>query len=323
MFKKFGLQIKSGLKFVRYPRHMFYRVLVVALLIGGVPQTAPVSAAPPDERVRREGELSVTLPRASICAGRSYDIVAKFATNEYIIGRDIQGEPTLSPFTSEPISGVVVKGWAGDESIAKINPPSAMTGWDVDIDHPGETTFVLQAKKAGQTTLNFRATWMEDTRGPVHAITVKNCDYKVSMTAFDILSIEGVTIWSSGVLNTKITGEEGQLNGTGAFNFDSGFTGPPCTISYSTFQNSTTITGQVNQNDQLVLNFQYQPGTVTSSVSCPDVPAGQGSQVVDLTLTGVNQATFPSSGGTRVFPFSVYGSTGTMMITVAPVEDGE
>jgi hypothetical protein len=333
MFRVIGLQIKSGLKSARQPRGILYIVLAFVLLIGSAPQTAPVSAAQGGwGQVQISYLIRVIKPKQPICVGRDYKVTVKITKfyERRAETNSAEAETDWSRSLAEPMDNRTVKGSVEDPSIGTLTPDVMYTGFPYGEGGPGEATFKFHANKAGTTLLIFQTDISGyNNNGPIdgrggESIKVVNCSYKVNMNAFDIVSGGGVTIWSSGILVTKITGDEGQLNGTGTFNFDSGFTGPPCSISYSSFQNSTTITGQVDQeNDKLVLNFQYQPGTVTSSVSCPDVPRGQGSQVVNLTDTGITQATFPASGGTKVFPFSIAGSVGTMTITVAPVPAGE
>lgn len=323
MFKNLHLQIKQFLLEKHLPhRRNLLLAMVLAFSLGSAGQTTPAQAAPAERRIRVEGEITVTLPPDPICAGRSYPITAKLANNEYTQ----EGfDDTPAPFTSEPISGIQIRASTGDGSIATIDPPQLWSGWAIDDDAPGEVTFHLHAVKAGETTLNFRATVNGDTRGPVKTIKVKNCDYKVTMNAFDVFSGGGITIWTFGNLDTKITGEGGELKGTGSFVFDSGFSGSDCSISYSQYQNQTTITGHVDDNNQLLLNFQYEPGGLTESASCPE-GGGSSSHSIDLTNTGVTSATFPATGGTKVVTFTYAGSDfppGTMIINVWPVSPGD
>ena len=169
-------------------------------------------------------------------------------------------------------------------------------------------------------TLKFTVT--KDGRKSSNSVTVevKDCSYTVNMHATDVFSGDGVVIWTAGDLQTQIKGEGGEMQGTGNFTFVSGFVGPPCSISYTEFSNATTITGNVDDNGQLTLGFQYEPGTINSSVSCPD-GGGSYSQAVDLTNTGIASLTLPASGGGRSIQFQYAGSDmppGTMTIFAQP-----
>jgi hypothetical protein len=271
--------------------------------------------------------MVVTLPPDPICVGRTYDVNVRISANQQYVGQD--GE--AHDLTSVGVSAKTVEAFSQDESIATISPSQLRTGWDVENDAPGEATFKLHAHKAGTTTLFFEtyireaeASQQEPYFGPKETIKVVNCKYKVQMSASDVYIGDGVIIWTAGNLDTEITGDGGEMKGSGSFAFDSGFVGPPCSISYSEYQNATTITGHLDDNDQLILGFQYQPGTITSQVSCPDAGGGSASQPIDLTNTGITSATFPANGGTRRLTFTYAGSDappGTMIIIVQPVSE--
>jgi len=270
--------------------------------------------------------MVVTMPPDPLCVGRDYPVKVRISANQQYLGQD--GEP--HDLTSEGVNGKRVEAFAQDESIATISPGQSFTGWDVDSDAPGEISFKLHANKAGTTTLFFEAyiqeaeaSHQEPYFGPKETIKVVSCKYEVTMNATDVYTGDGVTIWTAGNLNTEITGDGGEMQGSGSFAFDSGFVGPPCSISYSEYQNATTITGHLDDSDQLILDFQYQPGQITSQVSCPD-GGGSGSQTIDLTNTGIASVTFPATGGTRALTFTYAGSDfppGTMIIDVQPVSE--
>jgi len=270
--------------------------------------------------------MIVTLPPDPICVGRDYPVNVRISADQQYEGRDGQWHD----LTSVGVNGKYIEAFAQDESIATLSPGRLITGWGLDHDAPGEVAFKLHANKAGTTTLFFEAyipeaeaSRQEPYFGPKETIKVVNCEYKVTMSATDVYTGDGVTIWTAGNLDTKITGDGGEMQGSGSFAFDSGFVGPPCSISYSEYQNATTITGHLDDNDQLVLDFQYQPGQVTSQLSCPD-GGGSGSQEVDLTNTGIASVTFPATGGTRALTFTMAGSDfppGTMIIDVQPVPE--
>jgi hypothetical protein len=292
--------------------------------MGSADPAVPVRAAPGNETIIYR--MVVTLPPDPICVGRDYSVNVRISANQQYLGQD--GE--IHDLTSVGVNTKTIETFVQDESIATISPRSSITGWDTENDAPGEVTFKLHANKAGTTTLFFEsyireaaASHQEPYFGPKASIKVVNCKYKVMMSASDVYTGDGVTIWTAGNLDTEITGDGGEMKGSGSFAFDSGFVGPPCSISYSEYQNATTITGHLDDNDQLVLGFQYQPGTITSQVSCPD-GGGSASQPIDLTNTGITSATFPANGGTRRLTFTYAGSDfppGTMIIVVQPVSE--
>jgi hypothetical protein len=276
--------------------------------------------------------MKVTLPPDPICAGRQYDATVRISADQQYVGED--GE--LHDLTSVSMDARTVEAFAQDESIASMRPRSSITGWDVggtgfsiDVDAPGEATFNLHANKAGTTTLYFEAyipeavaAYQQPYFGPKASIKVVNCKYRVRMSAIDVYSSD-ITIWTNGNLDTEITGDGGEMKGSGSFTFGSGFVGPPCSITYSEYANPTTITGHFDKNDQLILDFRYQPGTITNHWSCPE-GSGSASQAIDLTNTGVTSASFPASGGTQAITFTYKGSDappGTMIINVQPVSE--
>ncbi len=305
-------------------RRALIMMLVLAFGLGSAGWAAPVRAAPSDALVIYR--MIVSLPPDPICVGRDYPVKVRISADQQYVGQD--GE--VHDLTSVGVSGKRVEAFAQDESIATLIPGQSITGWDVDNDGPGEVNFKLHANKAGTTVLFFEAyipeaeaSQQETYFGPKESIKVVNCEYEVTMNITDVAADGGVTIWTAGNLETKITGDSGELQGSGSFAFDSGFVGPPCSITYSEYQNATTITGHLNDNDQLVLDFQYQPGQVTSQVKCLEF-SGSGSQQIDLTNTGIASVTFPAAGGTRMLTFTMAGSDfppGTMIIDVKPVSE--
>ncbi len=305
-------------------RRALIMMLVLAFGLGSAGWEVPVRAAPSNELIIYR--MVVSLPPDPICVGHDYPVKVRISANQQYLGQD--GEP--HDLTSEGVNGKTIEAFAQDESIATLSPGQLITGWALDNDAPGEVTFNLHANKAGMTVLFFEAyireaaaSQQETYFGPKESIKVVNCEYKVTMNITDVATGDGVTVWTAGNLDTKITGDSGELQGTGSFAFDSGFVGPPCSISYSEYQNATTITGHLDDNDQLVLDFQYQPGELTSQFSCLEV-SGSASQEIDLTNTGIASVTFPATGGTRILTFTYAGSDfppGTMIIDVQPVSE--
>lgn len=295
--------------------------LVLTVVIGGVTPSAPAQAAPLRDETEATYEIAVAPPTEPICVGDEPVVTVRLIKNVRVKRRGVWGPPR------EEAPGIeTIKGRSTDRDVGTLTPPSMVTGWDLDGDSPGRVSFVFHAKKAGDTELRFHAVPGGKYISVNQPIKVVNCSYKVGMNVLDVYSGGGVTIWASGSLDLIIEGEGGEMTGTGDLEFVSGFVGPPCSITYSEFANATTITGQVNDNDQLTLEFDFQPGTVTSNISCPD-GSDSGSQEVDMTNTGITDATFPATGGTRSFRFTYAGSDmgpGTMIITVEPVseEDG-
>jgi hypothetical protein len=258
------------------------------------------------------------MPPEPICVGKTYPISVIT-----LVDKDISRPANkVLHVSAERSGGIHVVSASSDPSIGTLSPNGVWSGFDLDLE-PGEARFNFEAKKAGLTVLTFTGTYKGKKDQVLKSIKVVNCTYKVTMNATDISSGGGVTIWTSGNLDTKITGDNGDLKGTASFAFDSGFVGPPCSISYSEFQNPTTITGQLDANDQLVLGFEYEPGNLTEQASCPG-GGGTSTHTIDLTNTGIASATFPASGGTRTFRISYAGSDfppGTMIIDVQPVSE--
>jgi len=320
MFMNTPLQTGSATK-----RRVLSRTIILFLLfafcIGSAVPVISVQADEPAAAAAKEiltPIVEVQLPPGPICVrDEPYSILVTT-----FIDKDIPrtGNKVIH-VSKEPSGGISVKGTSSDRSVGTITPPAQISGFDLDLN-PGEAAFSFTALKAGSTVLTFKATFKRKVDQALKLIKVENCDYKVEMHASDIFTGSGVTIWTVGDLATTIKGENGELKGSGDFAFDSGFTGPPCSISYSQYDNPTTITGQVDNSGELVLNFQYQPGQITEDASCPG-GGGTFTQSIDLTNTGIASATFPASGGTRSIRFTYAGSDappGTMIITVEPSE---
>jgi hypothetical protein len=320
MFMKYSLLKATTSNHNKEYRRILFLALVLTLLNRSTSHN--VQAAPLAVETRTTFSITISELPQPLCVGRDYDVIVQLKRQT-----EVKRGQIWVPTTPALMNSVTVKGWARPADIGTVTPRSQMTGWDVESDAAGEATYYFHAAKAGTGDLYFYATPQTSTTtsfiSATEPIKVVNCKYTVIMNAVDVDSRDGVTIWTSGNLDTKITGDGGTLTGTGNFAFTSGFVGPPCSISYSEFSNSTTITGQVDDSDQLTLQFDYAPGTITSSVSCPE-GGGSGSQQIDLTNTGIVSATFPANGGSRSFRFTYAGSDmapGTMIIDVQPVED--
>lgn len=296
-------------------------LLILAFSFVSAGGAVPVHASPLIEtkaKVRITIYFQFTLPPEPVCVGKKYPVIATTMADYDFIKKDGKTEHQ----DAKPHSAILVEASSSNTVVGTISPSRIYSGFDVDAN-PAEAAFTFEAKKAGSTNLKFTATKGKKKFTDTIPIKVVDCEYKVTMNATDIDSRGGVTIWTIGHLDTKIKGEGGEMEGSGSFDFDSGFVGPPCSISYSEFQNATTVTGQITEDDQLKLNFAYQPGQITSKVSCPD-SGGSGSQTVDLTNTGIASATFPATGGTRMLRFTYAGSDmapGTMIINVQPVSE--
>lgn len=310
----------SNVQRIRLRRRVFGLTLLLALGVGIAGQTAPAHAAQFSGNSQVSHGISVTGLPQTVCAGQDYKITVKL-TKHVAFLRGSEWVPGRVP---TPMTAVNVEVFSTDTNVGTVDPPERLTGW-LAGNALGEAVFTFHAKEAGNTKLYFEALVEGEYIDAKESIKVVNCKYKVKMNALDVFNDGGVTIWTNGDLDTTITGDGGEMTGSAAFAFDSGFVGPPCSITYSEYQNPTTITGQVDDNDQLTLHFDYEPGTVTSSLSCPD-GGGSGSQEVDLTNTGIVSATFPAGGGTRVIIFTMAGSDmgpGTMIINVEPVPEDE
>jgi len=295
--------------------------LALALVLGSAGQVTPAVAAPAAIRVRMEGVLEAKIPPDPICAGQKYDIPARLANNEYVRDQDTVGEVSL--LTSEPISGINIRAWSGDESIASIQPPNPIAGWDVENDLPGETSFTMKALKAGYTTLNFRATYNGETKGPTHGITVKECSYRVTMSYSVQQSGPGYfSILFSDALDVLINREGEIYKGTDVLDSTRIASVAGCDFSASGYEHPTSFTGTPvasPHGDEIQLTIEYGPGTHTDYVSCPNGGGGgtEDPKPSDYLETSM---TFPTSGGTKSFPVNFAYWSGQMLITLTPVE---
>ena len=293
---------------------------ILAVCISSAGQTTPASAAGgsrPEAKSIITINLDIRLPKEPVCAGKTHYILV-LTTADVDIPRK---NGKVTHVSEDPQSGITVEVSVTNPDIGTVSPTKLVSGADF-LDNPGEATFGFDAHKAGTTIVAFKTKFGRKTSKPQEtSIRVVNCEYKVTMDATDIDSRSGITLWIAGHLDTKITGEGSEMQGNGSFAFDSGFVGPPCTISYTGFDNPTTITGHLTDDDQLMLDFKYQPGEITSQVTCPEVSGGS-THVVDMTNAGIASAIFPTSGGTRMIRFTYAGSDfapGTMIIDVQPV----
>ncbi len=298
-------------------------ILLMAILsLSSAGGTVPAYASPLTEtkaKVRITIYFKFTTPAEPICAGKQYLVTATTMADYDFIKKNGKTEHD----DAKPYS-ILVEASSSNTVVGTIAPPKVYSGFDLEATGPGEAGFFFKAKEAGSTDLKFTAKKGKKRFTDTIPINVVDCDHKVSMNVTDIDSREGVTIWTIGHLETKITGESDALEGTDALAFESGFSGPECSISYSEFENATTIKGHITEDDQLVLDFKYQPGQITSQVTCPD-GRGSFSQAIDFTNTGIASATFPNSGGTRMIRFTYAGSDfapGTLIINVEPVKAG-
>jgi hypothetical protein len=291
--------------------------LAVALTCGSPELNAQAAAGgvPKVVTERKLIFLDVILHRKTICPHNQVDIEVNARYDSDILlpkGKSLHVDDGI-------MDGLTIQAVSETPSVGTVEPPQQVTGLDVAAK-PGGAIFRFHATKVGETVLIFTATYHRSKFITLQPIKVENCGYSVDMHATDIDSGGGVTIWIVGNLETTIKGDGGEMSGSGAFAMTSGFIGPPCSISYSEVENATTITGNVDDNDQLVLNFMYEPGQLTESASCPG-GGGTSTHTIDLTNTGIASLTLPATGGTRSLRFTYAGSDfapGTMTIDVQP-----
>ena len=180
-----------------------------------------------------------------------------------------------------------------------LSPDSKDTGLSAGNSLPDLVVFSFHALKPGQTVLVVNGTSLGGTvAGDTLAVEVENCKYRVSMAVISVALAGDIKIWTTGNMATEI-GDDGAggYTGSGSFIFNSGFNGPVCSISYSLFEAPTTITGPGIENDELTLKFAFQPGSLTNTVKCPDVPTATGTHTIDLTNLHIPPTTFPAAGG--------------------------
>lgn len=310
------IRVSSAVARIKDLRSIFYAALILALGIVSLGVAPAARAAPAQSDVTYQFFLGVYPPLDPICVGHDYKVIVRpklggaFTTDE---GR--HGE-----LDTRFLSGIRVESSVSDSSIATLSPRYMISG-DPELENPGEATFSLHAVKAGTTSLIFEATIpagfgaVNGYVGPVTSIKVVNCAYRVNMLYQQSVSMPGGRFFAYGLMTTKIAGDGQEFKGSGTFNINSSLSAY-CKGSYSVLQVPTNITGKITADDQLELSFQYQPGSVRISVSCPGA-GGAGSGNPDASLA-IQSASLPARGGTRSYT-NPDGSS--MVVSVVPLSE--
>ena len=293
---------------------VFRSALAVAFFIASAGQTLSAQAAAPGgpaQGLVTTIYLDIRVPPAPICAGKSYTVsVITIADKDFVVGTKAKHQ------SAEPTGGVAVTPKSSDPGVATLSPDTAVvSGFDLDLE-PGEAAFTLDAKKAGVTVLTFSTKFQRKAGSDSKAITVVNCEYKVNMLYH--LDYQGVIIGDA-TMSSTISGDGGQLAGSGIMDLHTIVNGGDCDVTVTDFEGPTNITGQVSSDgEQLQLGFTYGSAPTTISATCPGA-SGSATENPDPTPYLVASADFPASGGTRTFGVA---NGATLTITAEPVEEG-
>jgi hypothetical protein len=310
--------------FTGNPAHVKLKSGIILMLISlaglaGLAPGAAVRAAPVRDQTYVIYEMWARQQTAHICVGVNSTIAAEVRQHTEV--EDASG--TILAELEHSAAGATITGSVRDGDIGTLGPSSVQTTIDVNYGGQGRADFSFHANKAGSTTLHFESIVGDRLIDTNLAITVENCRYEVTIVAFSVSVGGGVNIETVGLMRTQIAADNGQYQGSGSLNFNSSFSGPGCTINYSLFQVPTTITGPPVQNDELKLNFKFDPASLTSHVACDGGGSGTATHTIDLTHLNLPEAIFPVEGGTRAFKLNYAGSDAgdsTVIITVEPVE---
>ena len=294
---------------------------VILLLLGlaGIFPDATARAAQTQIPTIDSYELYVPgLDLVTICVGGDQSIPAEVRMKTRALGED--GNP-IGELDHHALAAVIT-GEVQPSDLGTLEPGSASTSTDADYGGSGMAHFTFHGDKAGSGVLVFKATSGGVQTSAAEPMTVENCKYQVTISAVSVYLGGDVNVWTGGLMQTEIALEDGQYKGSGSMKFKSGFSGPECTINYSTFQVPTTITGPEIQNDELTLSFKFDPASLTNTVKCPE-GGGSATHTIDLTNLGLPPAKFPAAGGVDTFNVNYAGSDAgdsTVIITVVPIK---
>ena len=167
--------------------------------------------------------------------------------------------------------------------------------------------FTYTAKENGKESLTFQ---FQGRNGqPLATQTIKfevqDCEVNVSMIydgTFDVGG--GITVRYAGIMD-KVrveADEDSNLHGEGVLDYKQFTTGLPggCSASWTGWNSNVTITGQ-SEEDQIGLNFDFAPVTMTGTVGC-DGFFGSGSSGGNPSVMFATSLIFPSGGGVMVYP---------------------
>jgi hypothetical protein len=310
----------SSRKRSRGSRFRLLLVLSIALSLAGTAPGTRAGAAPNADESVVSYTLWIPGTGNDLCTGVTYTLPAEVREHVQAVrpGGILVGE------LRHRGTAALVEASVSDEQIAGIEPAAIQTGWDEDYGGRGRAEFSLHAKKAGQTSLYVKGTVNDRVVDQTNPITVVDCKYRVSLVAFTVTFGSGFSVWAVGKMDTQVgpDANSGMMNGAGTVKFNSGFKSSVCTVDYSFFQNPTTITGPPVKDDLLLLNFQFDPGTLISQVTCP-VGGGTEAHTIDLTNLNLPPVSFPAEGGTRVFRPHYAGSDAgdtTVIITAELID---
>jgi hypothetical protein len=310
MFKNIGLQTESAAR-VRLRWRNILLLFALALGMAGAGQTTPAQAAQPLAPGSLDStgnfRLNVIYP-PTICVGKNTIKVTP------VIASEVNGHGNGSG--GLPVGSVLITPEITDKSIATVSPPSqtspVVPRRNEYIIEPGvgEVTFTLTGIKAGSTTLILTAkvpprwaggktTYFGPGGMPAGGpIKVVNCKYRVIMT----YDLQFGFLWWFGHMETEIGTTTGELyEGAGSFDFFGHVDIPGCTSTYDAFSIPVNITGRINSNDFLELDFNYGTASPHYSATCDYGSASGNGSVNPTAHGGILRALFEQQGQSVVY----------------------
>lgn len=304
------------------------RLLVTAftislLLVPGSAGAAPgAQGSSYDTFVR----LETRLPFGPYCVGQDYaatirPVVLYHERQGQGEGRTRVGESLAGP--SVGVIAVPIEASSTNASVATVAPKRVFSGYDLDEVLPGSAYFTIHAAKPGSTNLIFEAVIRGQYVGPVIPIKVVNCKYKVTLSHSGRYSSEGVSGTTTGFMSTTISGEGGELSGSGTFTFSATKAVTGCRATSALSPVGVKITGHVTEAGHLELTLDYAPSfTHSGSLSCPVLGTRSAAQTYNSSeILAVTKITLPGEGpATRSFPYACYpGGSCTLRVTAVPL----
>jgi hypothetical protein len=315
------LSMNAGNSALRW-RSVFI-ALVLALTIGSAGQISPAQAAPARSTNLRfelkpypEGPLTI-----SECEFVHFDVIVSKEEQVVLFGRE---RPVYSI-----LSGVNINGSVQNSNIGTLRPPKSSTGFE--DDDTAAAGFTFTPKKAGKTTITFKATvgtyWVGDAQeknakqievpDKMVQVTVTPCKFKVTTISSWSAGMDIVAAIDDAVMKAD---EQGHFTGSANVNWVTSIIGGPgCGAKSTVAPGKADLTGEINESDQLVGKVTFQPVSASGFAACAGVGISTGNSGIADPLT-INVA---SSGGvSRQAEVSIWkkgGSvTGSAIIIVIP-----
>ncbi len=327
MFKFFPGSIRSSLN----QRNLVLRwnsimlTLVLALIISTVNPAPAVQAAP-----SWSTELHFSM-LASKNGGSKPVCVGELVTIEVLVLRlKVVNGVSEAP---EAITGISVNGVVVNTDIGQISPPENTTHW-ASVIYPGAADFVFTAEKPGETIVAFSGMivhpgWFGTNWGGSSQIVSDQVDVRVIPCKY---KIKATSRWNNNVGGTYLAmmdetefraDAEGRYLGSANVNWIGTFMMDSCPKEYTIPSGQTDLTGEVNDNGQLLATLTYQPVAVTFKGACGNLSGWDNFQVSQDPL----RFSLPPSGGSFALQQFLIGSgemgifDGSVSIVVIPQED--